>query len=153
MQSVRYYGLAFVIILVAELVTTGLQLAGSYFPAGHPVAILVANLSGLTLGGVIMVIGFLKDNRVEQERQRTEEERQRAEQERERADAAEAKLQQERERFDQERERAEQERERADQLLTELLETRKENLDMMEARIRRLEERDNGNSVPPDNQK
>ena len=160
MQSVRYYGLAFVIILVAELVTTGLQLAGNYFPAGHPVAILVANLSGLTLGGVIMVIGFLKDNRVEQERQRTEEERQRteeerqrAEQERERADAAEAKLQQERERFDQERERAEQERERADQLLTELLETRKENLDMMEARIRRLEERDNGNSVPPDNQK
>ncbi|MYC33786.1 MAG: hypothetical protein F4X64_11500 [Chloroflexi bacterium] len=33
-----------------------------------------------------MVIGFLKDNRVEQERQRTEEERQRTEQERQRAD-------------------------------------------------------------------
>lgn len=133
MQSVRYYGLAFVIILIAELVTTGLQLAGSYLPADHPAALSAANISGLTLGGVIMVIGFLKDNRVEQERQRTEEERQRTEQERQRADAAEARLQ--------------QERERADQLLAELMEARKKNRDEIEARLRRLEERLDGN--PP----
>ena len=131
MQSVRYYGLAFVIILIAELVTTGLQLAGSYFPAGHPAAILAANLSGLTLGGVIMVIGFLKDNRVEQERQRTEQERQRA-------DAAEARVQ--------------QERERADQLLAELMEARKMNRDEIEARIRRLEERLDGDAPQTDSE-
>ena len=125
MQSIRYYGLAFVIILIAELVTTGLQLAGGYFPANHPVAILVGNLSGLTLGGVIMVIGFLKDNRVEQERQRTEQERQRA-------DAAEV--------------RAQQERERADLLLAELLETRKNQDAALDARVRRLEERVNGDT-------
>ena len=91
-------------------------------------AILVGNLSGLTLGGVIMVIGFLRDNRLEQERQRTE-------QERKRADTAEA--------------RVEQERERADQLLTELLETRKYQ-DAMEARLRHLEERINGDASEND---
>ena len=128
MQSIRYYGLAFVIILTAELVTTGLQLAGGYFPANHPAAILVGNLSGLTLGGVIMVIGFLRDNRLEQERQRTE--------------AAEA-------RAEQERERADRERERADQLLTELLETRQYQ-DAMEARLRHLEERIDGDASETD---
>ena len=128
MQSIRYYGLAFVIILTAELVTTGLQLAGGYFPANHPAAILVGNLSGLTLGGVIMVIGFLRDNRLEQERQRTEQERQRA-------DTAEA--------------RVVQERERADLLLAELLETRKYQ-DAMEARLRHLEERINGDASETD---
>ena len=91
-------------------------------------AILVGNLSGLTLGGVIMVIGFLRDNRLEQERQRTE--------------AAEA-------RAEQERERADRERERADQLLTELLETRQYQ-DAMEARLRHLEERINGDASETD---
>ena len=143
MQNFRYYGLAFVVILIAELVTTGLQLLGGYFNAGHPVAILVSNLSGITLGGVIMVIGFLKDNRLDQERQRTEEERQRTEQERQRADAAEARLQEE-------RERADRERERAEQFLAELLETRKENQGAIEARLRRLEERINGDASEAD---
>ena len=160
MQNIKYYGLAFAIILIAELVITGLQLAGGYFPAGHPAAILVGNLSGLTLGGIIVVIGFLKDNRLEQERKRTEQERERTEQERERADAAEAMLQQERERTKQERERtkqererAEQERERADQLLSELIETQKENRDAMEARIRRLEEQGDSNPTRPSDEK
>ena len=136
MQNFRYYGLAFAVILIAELVTTGLQLLGGYFNAGHPVAILVSNLSGITLGGVIMVIGFLKDNRLDQERQRTEQERQRA-------DAAEARLQEE-------RERADRERERAEQFLAELLETRKENQGAIEARLRRLEERINGDASQAD---
>ena len=136
MQNFRYYGLAFAVILIAELVTTGLQLLGGYFNAGHPVAILVSNLSGITLGGVIMVIGFLKDNRLDQERQRTEQERQRA-------DAAEARLQEE-------RERADRERERAEQFLAELLETRKENQGAIEARLRRLEERINGDASEAD---
>ena len=149
MQSIRFYALAFAVILIAELITTGLQLLGGYFQAGHPAAILVGSLSGITLGGVFMVIGFIRDNRLDQERKRTD-------QERKRADTAEARVQQERERADtaeariqQERERAAQERERADQLLTELLETRKIQ-DAMEARLRHLEERVNGNAPGTD---
>ena len=83
----------------------------------------MAGLPGLTLEGVIMVIRFLKDNRVEQERRR--------------ADAAEA-------RAVQERQRADLERDRTFQLLDELLEARKKNRDAMEARLHRLEERLDG---------
>ena len=132
MQSARFYGLAFAIILIAELVTTGLQVLGAYYPTGHPVAILAANLSGVTLGGIIMVIGFLRDNRLEQERKRTE--------------AAETLAKQERERADRERERADREQERADRLMSELL-ARQERDDAMEARIRRLEERLNDDAA------
>ena len=133
MQSARFYGLAFAIILIAELITTGLQLLGAYYPTGHPVAILAANLSGVTLGGFIMVIGFLRDNRLDQERKRTE--------------AAETLAKQERERADRERERADREQERADRLMSELL-ARQERDDAMEARIRRLEERLNDDAAP-----
>ena len=132
MQSARFYGLAFAIILIAELVTTGLQLLGAYYPTGHPVAILAANLSGVTLGGFIMVIGFLRDNRLDQERKRTE--------------AAETLAKQERERADRERERADREQERADRLMSELL-ARQERDDAMEARIRSIEEQLNDNAT------
>ncbi len=133
MQSAWFYGLAFAIILIADLVTTGLQVLGAYYPTGHPVAILAANLSGVTLGGIIMVIGFLRDNRLDQERKRTE--------------AAETLAKQERERADRERERADREQERADRLMSELL-ARQERDDAMEARIRRLEERLNDDAAP-----
>ena len=133
MQSARFYGLAFAIILIAELVTTGLQVLGAYYPTGHPVAILAANLSGVTLGGIIMVIGFLRDNRLEQERKRTE--------------AAETLAKEERKRADRERERADREQERADRLMSELL-ARQERDAAMETRIRRLEERLNNDAAP-----
>ena len=160
MQNARFYGLAFAIILIAELVTTGLQLLGAYYPTGHPVAILAANLSGVTLGGFIMVIGFLRDNRLEQERKRTEaaetlvkEERKRtaaaetlAKEERERTAAAETLAKEERERANRERERADREQERADRLMSELL-ARQERDDAMEARIRSIEEQLNDNAT------
>ena len=161
MQNAKFYGLAFAIILIAELVTTGLQLLGAYYPTGHPVAILAANLSGVTLGGIIMVIGFLRDNRLEQERKRTEaaetlvkEERKRTEaaetlakEERERTAAAQSLAKEERERANREQERADREQERADRLMSELL-ARQERDDAMEARIRRLEERLNDDAAP-----
>ena len=159
MQSARFY-VAFAIILIAELVTTGLQLLGAYYPTGHPVAILAANLSGVTLGGFIMVIGFLRDNRLEQERKRAEaaetlvkEERKRTEaaetlakEERERTAAAETLAKEERERANRERERADREQERADRLMSELL-ARQERDDAMEARIRSIEEQLNDNAT------
>ena len=168
MQNAGFYGLAFAIILIAELVTTGLQLLGAYYPTGHPVAILAANLSGVTLGGIIMVIGFLRDNRLEQERKRTEaaetlvkEERKRAEaaetlakEARERTAAAETLAKEAQERIaaaesmaKEARERADREQERADRLMSELL-ARQERDDAMEARIRRLEERLNNDAAP-----
>ena len=160
MQNARFYVLAFAIILIAELVTTGLQLLGAYYPTGHPVAILAANLSGVTLGGFIMVIGFLRDNRLEQERKRTvaaetlvKEERKRTEaaetlakEERERTAAAETLAKEERERANRERERADREQERADRLMSELL-ARQERDDAMEARIRSIEEQLNDNAT------
>ena len=175
MQSARFYGLAFAIILIAELVTTGLQVLGAYYPTGHPVAILAANLSGVTLGGIIMVIGFLRDNRLEQERKRTEAAETLAKEERKRAEAAETLAKEARERTaaaemlakeaqeriaaaemlaKEARERiaaaesmAKEERERADRLMSELL-ARQERDDAMEARIRRLEERLNDDAAP-----
>ena len=140
MQSARFYGLAFAIILIAELVTTGLQVLGAYYPTGHPVAILAANLSGVTLGGIIMVIGFLRDNRLDQERKRTEAAETLAKEERKRAEAAETLVKEE-------RKRADLERERADRLMSELL-ARQERDDAMAARIRRLEERLNDDAAP-----
>ena len=153
MQNAKFYVLAFAIILIAELVTTGLQLLGAYYPTGHPVAILAANLSGVTLGGFIMVIGFLRDNRLEQERKRTEAAETLAKEERERTEAAETlakeerkRANQERERANQERERADREQERADRLMSELL-ARQERDDAMEARIRSIEEQLNDNAT------
>ena len=153
MQNAKFYVLAFAIILIAKLVTTGLQLLGAYDPTGHPVAILAANLSGVTLGGFIMVIGFLRDNRLEQERKRTEAAETLVKEERKRTEAAETtakeerkRANQERERANQERERADREQERADRLMSELL-ARQERDDAMEARIRSIEEQLNDNAT------
>ena len=146
MQNAKFYVLAFAIILIAKLVTTGLQLLGAYDPTGHPVAILAANLSGVTLGGFIMIIGFLRDNRLEQERKRTEAAETLVKEERKRAEAAETLAKEERKRANQERERADREQERADRLMSELL-ARQERDDAMEARIRSIEEQLNDNAT------
>ena len=101
-----------------------------------------------------MVIGFLKDGRLEEERQR-------AERERERADAAEAKIQEARikaqvaeaeaknakERAQHERERAQHEQERADHLLGELNRARERYEAAADAIIQHLRDQ-NGSSKP-----
>ena len=101
-RNIKYYLLALIIIVIGEAVSTAMQLLGGYLPTNHPAAILATNLSGITFGGIIMVIAFLKDNRLDQERKNTKQEQERAAQEQERAA--------------QERERATLERERADRL-------------------------------------
>ena len=99
-QNIKYYVLAYAIMGAGALLSSGFQLLGDQFPAGHPVGTIAANLSGVTIGGLIMVIGFLKDSRVEEERQRTEAERQRAAAAEARTAAAEARAERERERAD-----------------------------------------------------
>ena len=88
-QNVKYYVLAYAIMVGGALASSVFQLLGEQFPAGHPVGTIAANLSGVTIGGMIMVIGFLKDARVEDERKRTAAAEARVERERERAAAAE----------------------------------------------------------------
>ena len=69
---------------VGALLSSGFQLLGDQFPVGHPASVVAANLSGVTIGGLIMVLGFLRDSRVEEERKRTAAAEARAERERER---------------------------------------------------------------------
>ena len=76
-----------------------------------------------------MVIGFLRDSRLAQERKHTESERERAESE---------------------RARAESERARADQALAELNRLRMDYENATKALIQRLEELNNGSKPPPE---
>ena len=153
-QNIKYYLLAYAIIVASVLISTGLQLLADHFPTGHPASTLVANLSGITFGGLIMVIGFLKDHRLEEERERTkaEQERTKAEQERTKAERERTKAEQERAdreraRADQERERADEARAHADYALSELNRLRAEYETATKALIQRLEEL-NGNPSP-----
>ena len=116
-QNVKYYVLAYAIMVAGALLSSGFQLLGDQFPVGHPASTIAANLSGVTIGGLIMVIGFLKDSRLDEERQRTEAERKRTEAERQRAADAEARAAEAEFRAERERERAERERERSDRML------------------------------------
>ena len=119
-QNVKYYLLAYAVMVAGVLVSTSMQLLAAHLPTGHPASTVAANLSGITVGGLFMVIGFLKDNRIEQERQRT----------------------------DRERERADKERERADRAVAELNRLRDEYENATRALIQRLEELTNGRSDP-----
>ena len=71
-NNVKFYVLAFAIVLTGSLVSTGLQLLEGMFPEIHPLNKLFANLSGVTMGGAIMVLAFLRDNRVDHERKRAD---------------------------------------------------------------------------------
>lgn len=135
MQSFKYYGLGFAIVVITTLISTGVQIGAGYLPDGQIISTLAANLSGITIGSIIMVIGFLRDHRLEQERQRTE-------QEQRRADAAEARVLEERKRADLERERAAQELERANRLLDEMNAMHQRYTDATDALIKRLRELD-----------
>ncbi len=140
-QNVRYYVLAYAIVVAGALVSSAFQLLGDQFPVGHPISTVSANLSGVTIGGLFIVMGFLKDSRVEEERKRTEEERKRAAAAEARADAAEARIQQMREQAEAADARAERIREQADNLM-ERYQAATESL------IRRLEElNENGRSA------
>ena len=101
---------------------------------------LAANLSGVTIGTIIMVIGFLKDNRLDQERKRADDAVAQVVELRAKiaasevgAMAAQAQVQ--------------EERERADRYLAELERYRESYEKTTEALIQLLQER-NGNHPP-----
>ena len=146
-QNIKYYVLALAVLLLGTSVSTGLQFLQDYLPIGHPVGALAANLSGVTLGSIIMVIGFLKDNRVDQERKRADQERKRADQERKRAETAEAKIAEEQLKAAVAETKAQQESELAERYLAELERFRESYEKTTEALIQLLQERD-GNQPP-----
>ena len=150
-QNIKYYLLAYAVMTTGSLVSTALQLLAAEFPIGHPVSALAANLSGVTVGGLIMVMAFFKDQRVEEERKRVDAERERVKEEqartrveRERADVERARADRERERADEARVRADAAQERADYAITELNRLRSEYEATTKALIQRLEELNNG---------
>ena len=139
-QNVKYYAVAYVVVVIGVLVATGFQLLESLFPEIHPLNKLAANLSGISVGTVIMVVGLIRDKRVDDARKETSRERQRAD----KAEAAIAKATREaelsRQQAEQAREQAEQERLRARKAEAELARVRAEYDTEVLARIRRLEE-------------
>ncbi len=136
----KYYAVAYVVVVVGVLVATGFQLLEALFPEIHPLNKLAANLSGISVGTVIMVVGLIRDKRVDDARKETNKERQRAD----KAEAAIAKANREaessRQQAEQAREQAEQERLRAQKAEAELTRVRAEYEAEVLARIRRLEE-------------
>ena len=108
-QRYKLYLLAFVIYSIATGVLTVLALVAIRYDetAALALALLVTTLSSGFLGGFALVLGILRDDRVEKERQRAEkaeaaiadwqkrvaETEKRADHERNRADRAEAELQ------------------------------------------------------------
>ena len=139
-QNIKYYALALAIILLGTFISTGLQLLQGNLPIGHPASALAANLSGVTLGSIIMVIGFLKDNRVDQALKRAEVAEAKIAEAGVKTAVAEALMQQE-------RDRADREKERADRYMAELERYRESYEKTTEALIQLLQERD-GNHPP-----
>ena len=65
--------------LRGAVVSTGFQLLETVFPELHPLSKLAANLAGVSVGGFIMVLAFLRDSRVDEERERATLQAERAE--------------------------------------------------------------------------
>ena len=147
-QNIKLYVLAYTIMVAGAVVSTAFQLLGDQFPVGHPISAMAANLSGMSIGGLIMVLGFIRDGRVEEERKRTEEERQRTADAEAKAQEATIKAATATAQLELERERAnaqlqlERERAAAAEARAERLMDRYEAV--TEALIRRLEERNGG---------
>ena len=146
-QNVKYYAVAYVVVVAGVLVATGFQLLEALFPDLHPLNKLAANLSGVSVGTMIMVVGLIRDKRVDDARKETNKQRQRAD----KAEAAIAKAnrdaessrrqaEQAHQQAEQAREQAEQERLRARKAEAELARIRAEYEAEVLARIRRLEE-------------
>ena len=154
-NNVKFYVLAFAIVLAGSVISTALQLLENLFPEIHPLNKLAANLSGVTFGGVFMVLAFLRDNRLDEERRRAENAQLEAADAQNQAKSAqkEAKsalelaqsaLQEaeaQRQEAEAQHQRAEVERQRADRAEAELQRVRDQyHTDDLVARIRRLEE-------------
>ena len=96
-QNYKMYVLALVIYTLVTAGLVALEVAAALLGDSAILARLVTMLSGNLLGGFVLVLGILRDDRVEKEKQRAAEAiaaaQKRVEYERNRADRAEAELQ------------------------------------------------------------
>lgn len=152
-QNVKYYAIAYGIVVLGALVSTGFDLMENAFPEFGPLNQLAANLSGITFGSVIMVVGLIRDKRFSDAQEEANKQRKRAEnaeaaiaQANLKAEAAIAKAHQQAEQAIQ---NAEQERQRAQKAEAELARVRAEHAAEILARIRRLEEFTGMTPEPP----
>ena len=138
-QRYKLYVLAFVIYTATAVVTATLQALATRYEEIAVLAPIITTLSGNFLGGFALVIGILRDDRAEKERQRAEKERQRAEKAEETAQKAQKQIGELRQAMQQAQQQAKQERDRADRAEAELQRVRAEREREIEERVRRLE--------------
>lgn len=147
-QNVKFYVIAFALVLTANLITTGLNLLENLFPEIHPLNQIITSLSGVTLGGVIMVLGLLRDSRLDDERKRTKSAEEAAKSAQEDAKSAQQDAKSAQQATKSAQEEAKQQRIRAERAEAELAHLRAENqFAAVLDRLRRLEEL-NGISGP-----
>lgn len=130
-QRYKLYLLAFVIYTTSAVLIGALELLALRYGDAADLARLATTYSGSFLGGFALVLGILRDDRAEKERQRAE----RAEESAKKSEQEASKAQQQAEQWQQQ---AELERQRADRAEAELERLRSDQ--RWEARFRRLEE-------------
>ena len=152
-QRFKLYLLAFAIYTVTAAVTAVLQALALHYESIAGLAPIIATLSGNFLGGFALVLGILRDDRAEKQRERAdraegeneklkqenEQYRQQYELAQQQCELAQQRAGQERERAEQERARAAQERERAERAEAELQRVRSDHDREIAERLRRLE--------------
>ena len=141
-QNVKYYAIAYGIVVLGTLVSTGFDLIENSPLEFGPLNQLAANLSGITFGSVIMVVGLIRDKRFSDAQEEANKQRKRAE-------SAEAAIAQANQQAEQAVQQAEQERLRAQKAEAELARVRAEHEAEILARIRRLEEFTGMTPEPP----
>lgn len=147
-QNVKYYAIAYGIVVLGAMVSTGFDLVENSALEFGPLNQLAANLSGITFGSVIMVVGLIRDKRFSDAQAEANKQRKRAEN----AEAAIAQANQQAEvAIAQANQQAEQERQRAQKAEAELARVRAEHETEILARIRRLEEFAGMTPEPPAN--
>ena len=77
-QNIKYYVMAYAIVIAGTFVSTGLELLPGLFPEFGPIQKLATNLSGITLGSVIMVVGLIRDKRFSESQAEVDKQRKRA---------------------------------------------------------------------------
>ena len=131
-EKYKLYALAFVIYSATAVVTATLQALAIRYEEIAVLAPIITTLSGNFLGGFALVLGILRDDRAEKQRERAD-----------KAEGENQKLKRQNEEYRRQYElaqqQAEQERDRAERAEAELQRVRAEREREVEERIRRLE--------------
>ena len=131
-EKYKLYVLAFVIYSATAVVTATLQALAIRYEEIAVLAPIITTLSGNFLGGFALVLGILRDDRAEKQRERAD-----------KAEGENQKLKRQNEEYRRQYElaqqQAEQERDRAERAEAELQRVRAEREREVEERIRRLE--------------